>query len=400
MILSGPGRPYCYTISKMMSRNILKSLTVILCSLSLFSCSQQASKMSKESQNESQFVSQDTLEIKTIEGEHYIAIAAPLTGPYRDLGNTIVEGATLAVEEFNDKMGKQKVGTIIIDDGGLVSEGLARADLILAQKALGVIGHLNSEISIETSKKYSAAEIAQISPASTNPKFTERPDVKGFVFRTIGTDRQLGQVAAQYVVKNEEFKKIAVLYNDRPYGVSVSSEFVREIAKDPKRDHDLVLYKTIPVRTEDHKKTAKEVAKAKPDLVFFVGEYNDAGYLLKDIKTLLPNVQFLGGEGVHHQKFIEIAGKLSEGALVLGSKPVNDDIKEKFNRKYGKDSAGYAGSSYKATEILLEAAKDKGFKSSKKIAKEIAANKLFDPNGDLIEPDFVIYKVENGKFAI
>ena len=248
--------------------NIFSSFLVLILAVFLSSCSKPNSEKPPETNNE--FNQTDTLEVKTIEGDYYIAIAAPLTGPYCELGNTMVEGATLAVEEYNKTANpKKRIGTIIIDDGGIVSEGIARAGLVAEQNALGVIGHLNSEISIEVSSIYSRSKIPAISPASTNPKFTERPSVKGYVFRTIGTDRQLGERAAEYVLSTPEYKKVAVLYNDRPYGVSVATEFVREIAK--AKDKELVLYETIPVRTEYHSRTAKKVSDAKADIVFFIG---------------------------------------------------------------------------------------------------------------------------------
>lgn len=343
---------------------------------------------------------EETLEIETIEGNHYIAIAAPLTGPYKELGNSIVEGANLAVEEFNhhEASPKHRIGTLIIDDGGLVSEGLARADLVIAQNALGVVGHLNSAISIETSKKYSQSGIVEISPASTNPKLTERTDIKGFVYRTIGTDRQLGDVAAKYVMSANDFKRVAVLYNDRPYGVSVASEFVRVLARD--NDKEIVLYQAIPVRTTDHEAAANKVAETKADLVFFIGEYNDAAYLIKELKRVAPKTQFLAAEGVHHQAFIETAGEASEGALVIGTAPAPDFIRVRYRQRYKKESSGYVGTSYRATMLLLNAIKANDYKNPESIAETLGKNKIFDPNGDLIEPDFVIYKVAGSKFVI
>ena len=382
---------------KMNGKASILSLSLVFLFVGLLSsCSKPGSN--KETAQNIEFHQTETLEIKTIDGDYYMAIAAPLTGPYRELGNSMVEGATLAVEEYNRRAeNKKRIGTIIIDDGGIVSEGIARAHLVAEQDALGVIGHLNSEISIEVSNIYSRSKIPAISPASTNPKFTERPSVKGYVFRTIGTDRQLGEKAAEYVLSKSKYKRIAVLYNDRPYGVSVATEFVREIAK--ASDKELVLYQTIPVRTDDHSIIAKKVASTKADLVFFIGEYNDAGYLIKDLKSRLPSVQFLGAEGVYQQAFIDIAGEAAQGALVIGTGAASAEVLAEYKERFGKDSSGYFGSSYLATQILIDAIQANNFKNPEKIAQTIAANEIFDPNGDLIHPDFAIYKVTDGVFV-
>ncbi len=367
----------------------------LIASFSLASCGFLPKANDKVSHFDQESI-KDASEI--IKGNHYIAVAAPLTGAYRELGKTILEGAELAVEEFNEKASADKrVGILTIDDGGLVGEAIERADLVVAQNCLGVIGHLNSEVSIEASKRYISANIPQISPASSHPKFTERPSAKGFVFRTIGTDRQLGESAADYVLKNPDFKKIAVLFNDRPYGVSVSSEFVRQLSKDSSKE--IVFYETIPVRTSDHSETVKKVSAKAPDLVYFVGEYNDAGYLLKQLKSKLPSVQFLAAEGVHNQEFINIAGSSSEGSIIVGMKTLSGSISTKYKERYQKDDAAFVGASYDATKILLSAIKDNNFKDTAAIAKSISDNPIFDANGDMIKPNFVLYRVDGSKFV-
>jgi branched-chain amino acid transport system substrate-binding protein len=382
----------------MLIKQVKFFLLIFLMLFSVSACGHKPSGDKKAERDE--FESEEVLEVETISGSSYIAIAAPLTGSYRDLGKTIVEGASLAVEEFNHnlKNKKHRIGTIIIDDGGLVAEGIARADIVIAEKALAVIGHLNSMVSIEASNKYAAAKIATVSPASTHPKFTERPEVRGYVFRTIGTDRQLGEAAAKYVLSNKEFKKVAVLYNDKSYGISVASEFVRNLAQDT--SVEVVFYETIPVRTKDHSKTAELVAAKKPDLVFFVGEYNDAGYLTKDLKSRLPSYQFLSVEGAFHQTFIDIAGKSAEGSLIIGVEDAPSDIAKKYKAKYGRASSGYVGSSYLAAKVILDAIQENDFKDNPELtAQSIAQNKNFDPNGDLVKPNFIFYKVENGHFV-
>lgn len=369
---------------------------MVLMALVLNSCSKQVkTETAGNTTDKEVFEEEDTLEIQTIKGDHFIAIAVPLTGPYRDLGNSIVEGATIAVEEFN-KSSREKIGTMIIDDGGLASEGLARADIIIAQKALGVIGHLNSEISIEAAKKYAKANIAAISPASTHPKLTQIKDLQGYVYRTIGTDKQLGKVSADFVIKDPSIKKVAVLYNDRPYGVSVASEFVNKLSQDATKE--LVLYQTIPVRTSQHMETARKVVNAGADLVFFIGEYNDAGFLLKSLKQLNPAIKFLGSEGIYHERFIAIAGNDAEGALIVGSGAISSEVENKYRERFGKPSSGYVGTSYKATSLLLDAIQKNNFKNSGNVAKSLAGNQIFNANGDLVAPEFVIYKVERGQF--
>jgi branched-chain amino acid transport system substrate-binding protein len=370
-------------------------LVSFLSAFFLASCSS-----SDSSKVEKHFNHETVQEITTVKGKHYIAIAAPLTGPYSDLGKTLLEGAQLAIEEYNanPKNKANPIGFILIDDGGIVIEALERAKIAIAEGVLGVIGHVNSGISIEASKKYMQAKIPQISPASTHPKYTERPEFRGYVFRTIGTDRQIGEAAADLVLGNGKYKKIAVLFNDRPYGVSVSSEFIRRLAHH--KEKEIVFYETIPVRTHDHSITAKKVAKTGADLVFFVGEYNDAGYLVKNLKKELPNAQFLSAEGAHNQSFIDIAGSASEGAMILGAPLPSKAVVQKYKKRFKKNISGYVATSYNATKILLGAVEANNFEDTEAIARSVASNPVFDLNGDLVDPSFTLYKVSKGVFTV
>lgn len=339
-----------------------------------------------------------TLEVSSIDGQHYIAIAVPLTGPYRHLGNTILEAAILAVEDFNKTISpNHKIGTLVIDDGGLVSEALARADLVTGQNCLGVVGHLNSEISVEAARKYSASGIAAISPASTNPKLTSIKGLEGYIYRTIGNDIQLAELAADYITKDPSVNRVAIFYNDRPYGISVGTALASILQKTTKQ---VVLQQRIPVRTTNHKSSSDLALNAKADLVFFVGEYNDAAYLLSELKASNPSVKFMATEGVYHQEFINIAGKAAEGALVLGSSPISKELNDHYQQKYSKAASGYVGTSYQATRILLDTIKANNFKNSKSIAKSLSLNPIFDGHGNLKQSNFVIYKVVDSQFKL
>lgn len=103
---------------------IYRFLLVCFAASFLWSCSSQEAKLEKHFNNEK------VQEITTVKGKHYIAIAAPLTGPYSDLGKTLVEGAQLAIEEYNaDPANKEHpMGFILVDDGGIVIEALEKSE--------------------------------------------------------------------------------------------------------------------------------------------------------------------------------------------------------------------------------------------------------------------------------
>ncbi len=345
-----------------------------------------------------------------------IAVVAPQSGPYSLLGRSIINGAELAVNEANEKGGinRRKIVLIKEDDGGLVGDGAFFAyRLTRTAMILGVIGHLNSDISIPASEFYRSAGIPQISPGSTSPFFTEREAVRGFVFRTIGRDDTQGKLLANYVVKHG-LKKVAILYNDRAYGELLAGEFAKHLklaSANQAVKPEIVFYNMIEVGKKDYGALLSQLSSLSTDVVFLAGEHDEAGYLVRDFKKYgLTNTKFIGGDGIDNNEFIKIAGTNSEGSVVISPSPIKDEsFITKYKKSFNEEPTGYAANSYDATNILISAISKIKTLEPEKIAKEISRTKdfngvtgtiTFDENGDLTAPGFVLSKVENGRFAI
>lgn len=343
------------------------------------------------------------------EDVYKIAVAAPQFGPYQALGLSIVYGAELAVDKKNQEGGidGKKIKLIRVDDGGLAGEGTWRAMGLVSEMVLGVIGHLNSDISIPASEIYSKAMVAEISPGSTSPLFTERKPVRGYVFRTVGRDDQQGDIAAMFVLE-KGFKNIAVLHNNRGYGLSLSTEFIKRINKNS-QDVKVVSQEMYEVGNEDFSKQVNKIQEKSPDLIYFVGEYGDAAKLLKQLKKLELNIAFLGSEGVFDQEFIKTAKDASEGAFIISLPETTDEeFVGNYKKKYGKELGSYSANSYDATNILISAIEKVQENDPVKIARAVAQTMsyrgltgsiTFDSKGDLVNPAFSIYEVKDGRFV-
>ena len=133
-----------------------------------------------------------------------IGHVGPLTGAIAHLGKDNENGARLAVEEINAAGlkidGKAvKLQLVTEDDAGDPKTGTAVAQKLVDAKVVGIVGHLNSGVSIPASKIYNDAGITQISPSSTNPQYT----LQGFkvTYRVVATDAQQGPALASYTNK-------------------------------------------------------------------------------------------------------------------------------------------------------------------------------------------------------
>jgi branched-chain amino acid transport system substrate-binding protein len=161
-----------------------------------------------------------------------IGHVGPTSGAIAHLGKDNENGARLAIDELNAKgvmLGGKKVTFELLaeDDAADPKQGTAVAQKLVDAKVAGVVGHLNSGTTIPASKIYSDAGIPQISPSSTNPKYTRQ----GFktTFRMVADDTQLGGTLGKYAVTTLKGKSIAVIDDRTAYGQGVAEEFAKAV---------------------------------------------------------------------------------------------------------------------------------------------------------------------------
>lgn len=358
-------------------------------------------------------LSEGELELARFDKEPYkIGVSAPTEGAYTDLGRSIINSAKLAAEEINKDGGIDGVPVelVICNDKAVTTEAIKCAKKLVKNNVLGVIGHLTSQASIETSKIYAKHKIAQITPASTHPWFTERPDSRGYAFRTCGRDDQEAKLIAD-IVRNLDLKhptSVSIFNNGTIYGTTLSALIEDEISK---YGTDKVI--DIKAFKQEQKQYYKEIKDLQSKVLVFVGEYGDAGNIVKNLAlNNNPDIIFIGADGVHSKRFIEEGGLRSEGAYVIGSaanenslaiKEFHDEYKSKFKT----DETAFAVYSYDAFNILIEAIKESKSKKPQNVAKTIKDTEYsglmgiisFDEKGDPILPRMAVYKVIDGEFV-
>ena len=92
-----------------------------------------------------------------------------------------------------------------------------------------VAGHYCSSSSIPASEAYAEGGVLQITPASTNPTFTDRKLWN--TFRVCGRDDQQGAVAGAYIAQNYRGKNIAIVHDKTTYGKGLADETKKALNK-------------------------------------------------------------------------------------------------------------------------------------------------------------------------
>ncbi|GKU85250.1 branched-chain amino acid ABC transporter substrate-binding protein [Niallia sp. NCCP-28] len=346
-----------------------------------------------------------------------IATQSPLSGGSATLGEAIKLGAQLAIEEQKDKFADMGFDLQLDakDDQGDPKKGVANAQLIGAdQSVLGVVGHLNSGVSIPASEVYEKYNIISISPASTATDFTDR-NLKS-VSRVVARDDFQGPAGAQYAINTLKAKKIFVIQDKTAYGSGLADAFK---AAAEKLGAEIVGYEGITVGEKDFNGVLNQVSSKKPDLLYFGGLYSEGGLLVKQARDKGIDVPFMGGDGLDSSTFVEIAGDAVRNSYltsVAGDVTKTEEGKkfaEDYKVKFNKNIESYSAYAYDSAGALLagieQAIKDndgklptresvmkavRAIKEYKGVATEVG----FDDKGDNTYAKIFIYKFDEAKY--
>ena len=338
-----------------------------------------------------------------------IGHAGPLTGAIAHLGKDNENGVRLAIDEANAKGitidGKKiKFEMMGEDDEAKPDKGPIVAQKFVDAKVAGVVGHLNSGVSIPASSVYNQAGIPMITGAATNPKLTEQ----GFkvTFRTVGRDDQQGPAVASYLASEFKPKTVAVIDDATAYGEGLANE----VEKTLKAAGIKVLPREKGTdQTKDWKAVLTKVRGKKPDAVFYGGMDATGGLLLKQGRELGIKVVFAFGDGACTDEMKKLAGDAAEGLICsqagLPVQAASKKFLEAYKAKFNSDPILYSPFTYDAANLLIEAMKKtnsvdpaKYLPELAKISFEGATGKIeFDNKGDRKDAEMTIFSMKVGK---
>ena len=349
----------------------------------------------------------DTLVVK-------IGHVGATSGPAAHLGKDNENGARLAIEELNAagiRIGERAARFELIaeDDAADPRQAAAAAQKLVDMNVHGVIGHLTSGATLPASPIYNEAGIPQITPSSTNPKFTRQ----GFAgaFRLVADDTQQGGALGRYAVETLQARTVAVIDDRTAYGQGLADEFEksavaagatlvgREFTNDKATDFNAILT-TLKTKT--------------PDVVFYGGMDAVGGPMLRQMRALGLQSLLVGGDGLCTAEMI----KLSDTAL--GNRQVfcveaggvdgdevaaNDRFRAAYRARYGTDVQAYAGYAYDGVQLLATAMQAAGSVEAAKYLPTLKAIQYqgasgqirFDDKGDRVGAALTLYTFKDGQ---
>ncbi|MEV5512328.1 branched-chain amino acid ABC transporter substrate-binding protein [Streptomyces flaveolus] len=355
-----------------------------------------------------------------------IGVDAPLTGDLSALGLGIKNSVDLAAKTANKQKTVEGVTFKVeaLDDQGQPSVGQQNATKFVADKdVLGVVGPLNSSVGESMQKVFDTAKLVEVSPANTNPSLTQGVDwqnkkVRAYksYFRTATTDAVQGPFAAQYVYNDSKKKKVFVIDDKKTYGAGLAGTFTEEFKR---LGGQVVGTEHINPDSKDFNAVATKVKNSGADVVYYGGEYPQAGPLSKQIKEAGAKIPLVGGDGIYSADFIKLSGASGTGDLATSvGAPVEElpsakEFVANYKAEGYKDAyEAYGGYSYDSAWAIIEAVKKVVADNGGKLPSDARAKVVdamqnvsfdgvtgkvsFDEFGDATNKQLTVYAVENG----
>jgi ABC-type branched-subunit amino acid transport system substrate-binding protein len=294
-----------------------------------------------------------------------IGVLAPTgSAPDADLGQEMIDGITLAIEQANAGGGYQGIPfeTVLRRDAGLWG---GTANEMVAFKfhddVVGVLGSIdgaNTHIALRVALK---AQVPMLNTATTDPTLTET--AIPWLMRCMADDRQQGYALAHHIFSKCEIKKVAALrVNDR-YGRTGIAEF-RDAARRLK--HPLRLELRWDRGDRDFSKQLDRIAQTGAEAVVLWGNAEDTAAVVQEMRRRnMPQLIF-GCDRLVSRRFLEIAGEAADGVVAVATynptelNPRYTEFLKAFQKRFDREPDSFAAHAYDGANILIESIRKGG----------------------------------------
>jgi branched-chain amino acid transport system substrate-binding protein len=337
-----------------------------------------------------------------------IGLAGAQTGPDGQIGLSMLNGSKIAIDEWNAKGGVlgKKIEVISIDDEAKPDKAVTVAQTLIDAGVVAVVGHFNSGCTIPASQHYNDAKIIEISPGSTNPKYTDQ----GFpyAFRVCGRDDQQGATIATYLHDQLKLSKIAILDDKTTYGEGLAN-VVNDAFK--AKGGTVVMFQGIGKDDLDFRSNISVLKDSGAEAFVWGGMYNQGGPLFVQLRQAGLTLPFISDDGCFDQAFINTVGKDAGNVFLSFGKdyhglPAAQSFMQKYKDAFHQDEGSYSVYGYDAANVLLTAIDKAQSTDADKVAAVLKGQPFdtilgkieFDQKGDLKEAGYVIWTIKDGKF--
>lgn len=327
------------------------------------------------------------------------------------LGNQMLQGATLAVEEANKKGGYNGIPfrLMVHNDFGLwgaAANEVVKMDDEKVWGWLGTIDDINSHVAIRATLKM---EIININTGDPDPTFTET--AIPWVIRVIPDDRQSGYVLVNEIFNIDRHKRAAVIRTNNRYGRVGILHFNRSSTR---IGFPVVIEERFNDGEVDFRDQIERIKRTEPDAIVIWGNAKETALILNQIREMGLRQPVYCSDRSVNPEFLSIAGKNAEG--IKTTCQYNPDanstklktFKANYIKRFNQDPDVFAAHAYDGMNLLIEAVKKAGL--NRVLIRDLLTDLktfngyegvtgkiIFDDSWNNIRPIFSA-TVKNGKF--
>jgi branched-chain amino acid transport system substrate-binding protein len=321
------------------------------------------------------------------------------TGDYGALGQNMVGGIKLALDDYNKTHSDCTVDVEVFDSQGDPDKATPLATEIVGDESIiGLVGPGFSGESLATGKTFEAAGLPVISPSATNVTITQQG--WSVWHRVIGNDSAQGAAAATYITDTGGASKVFVIDDGSDYGKGLASYVKKGLGS------KVVKTDTVQTGQTDFSASVTSVTSSGADAVFYGGYYAEAGLLVKQLRQAGYKGLFMSGDGSEDPAFVKAAGAAAADGAILTAPagPAPADFNAKYKAVNNVDAGLYSTQAYDATNIFLAGidAGDSSYADMNTFIGSYTGDGVsgpiaFDANGDIKQSVIYAYTVKNGK---
>lgn len=281
-----------------------------------------------------------------------LAYLGPLTGPAASFGIPTVNGAQLAVSQYNASHAGCEVTLMTYDSQGDPSQAQPLAQAIVADDTiLGVVGPAFSGESLATGHTFAQASLPTISPSATNPTIGSRGWKTSH--RLVANDYVVGTLLAKYVTTKLKRTRVAVVGDNSDYGRALARVVRGKLGK------KAVLAASVRQGQRNFSVLAKKVRAKRVTAVVYGGYYSEAGRFAKQLNQAGYKGPFLSGDGVLAPAFAALAGSkvAARAHIAMGTAPtnLNASFAQAYRAAFGSAPRYGSIEAYDAARVFLVA---------------------------------------------
>ncbi|MGM9490966.1 branched-chain amino acid ABC transporter substrate-binding protein [Ideonella sp. YS5] len=289
-----------------------------------------------------------------------IGVAQPLSGPLKELGQDMVDGTRMAIDDINKEGLKidgkvVKLELVTADDKADAETGKAAAKTLIDAGVFAVIGHLNSGVSIAAAPLYAEKMVPQLA-ISTNPKYTKLG--LPTTFRLVANDDLQSKAMGSLANSLPGEHTYAVVDDSTPYGKGLADTAAAQL-----KGKTIAIRTSLDDKTTDFKALVAQMAEKKVDVfVTTLADFQVVALADQLVAAGMRNMQIIGSDTMKTEGMLKVnpaVGTIYATSPIIGAAEFNGGktFLEKFRAQYKHEPIYAAHYAYDAVWVLSAALK-------------------------------------------